>query len=910
MILCVAAAGVAAQSFEYWPGAQYDPAIPTVEKVLGYTIGDRVAPPGDLVKYFDALAAAAPSRIKVFEYARSWENRRLIYAAIGSEANLKRVGEIKAAQLKLADPRKISPAEAQKLMTSLPAIISLSYGVHGNEISSPDAAMMTAYHLLASRNDKLVQAVLSNVIVLIDPIQNPDGRNRFVYNFEVNEGLEPDPNPSAAERAEPWPGGRANHYLFDMNRDWFAMTQPETRGRIKYLNEWLPLVYVDLHEMGTDSSYFFTPGAQPYNPNLTQDQIDQMKWFGQNNAKWFDQFGFTYFTREVFDEFYPGYGASWPWFYGAMGMTFENASVRGLIARRSDDSLYTFRESVRKHFVASIATCETAHLHHDGLLSSFYKYQQTAIEEGQRGNVKEYILPYSGDTSAVDKLGHLLATHGIEVKRATSAFKNSGKDYPAGSYVIGLAQPRKRFIRTLMDPDTPLKPDFIKEQERRRHKRLGDEIYDVTAWSLPMLYNIASVSCTETSSGSFEEVKPDTGAPAGKVSGKAEVAYLVPWGTQSAGRFLVAALRANLKILSVNKPFKQAGREFPSGSLILLVKHNPQGLHETMEKLAAASGVNATATNTSWVDEGVDFGSNNVTVLRKPTVAMLWDSPTSSISAGQTRFVLERQYGYPVTVIRAQSLAGADLNRFNVIIIPDSGFGPGYNAAINPAAQDRLKAWVRGGGVIIGIGSAVSFLSSPSMSLLAVHQEGLARESASRPADAAKPQAGTGPAAAGPQAAQTGPAPGKIFTKQEDFDKAILPESELPDPVQGVLVHASVDPELWITAGLPSSLYVLVNGRNIYTPIRQDKGINAVVFEAPDKLLAAGYIWEENRKQLAYKPVVLVQPEGRGAVVGFTADPNFRAYMDGLNVLFLNSIFRYAGGTRVAGAEEMHLERE
>ncbi len=198
-----------------------------------------------------------------------------------------------------------------------------------------------------------------------------------------------------------------------MNRDWFALTQPETRGRIAYLNQWLPLVFVDLHEMGTDTTYFFAPGAEPYNPHLTKDQKDQATLFGKNNAKWFDQFGYTYFTREVFDEFYPGYGASWPWYYGGMGMTYENASVRGLIARKSDDSLYTFKESVKKHFVASVATCETAAMSRDLLLKNFWRYNQTAVEEGQKEAVKEYILPRRGDTSSVDKLAYLLASRGF-----------------------------------------------------------------------------------------------------------------------------------------------------------------------------------------------------------------------------------------------------------------------------------------------------------------------------------------------------------------------------------------------------------------------------------------------------------------------------------------------------------------
>lgn len=891
-------ASAAAQKFEFWPGAQYDPAVPTFEKVLGFAPGAKHATHADIVRYFEALSSATPSRMKVFEYGKTWEGRKLIYAVISSEDNIRRLAEIKANQMKLADPRKTSEAEAKKLMATMPSILNLSYGVHGNEISSPDAALLTAYHLLASRNDQMIANVLKNVVVIIDPLQNPDGRERFIFNFRTNLGLEPDPNPAAAERVEPWPGGRSNHYFFDMNRDWFAMTQPETLGRVRYLREWLPLIMVDLHEMGTNSTYFFTPGSLPYNPNLTGDQKQQMELFGRNNAKWFDKFGWPYFTREVFDEFYPGYGASWPWFHGGMGMTFENASVRGLVVRRSDETLYTFEESVQKHFVASIATCETALLHREKLLDSFWRYQVTAVEEGKKEAVKEYILPRRGDLSAVDKLAHILAEHGIEVRQAKAAFKSGGKDYPAGSYAISLAQPRKRFIRALLDPQTPMEPDFLKEQERRRKKRLPDEIYDVTGWSLPLLFNVECIGAAEPAAAGFA---PVTGPyqPKGAVTGKAEVAYLVPWGTQTAGRFLTAALRAGLKVLSANKPFTQNNHKFPSGSLIVMVKQNAASVHDTVARIAASTGADVIAANTSWVEEGVNFGSNNVAVLKQPGVALVWDTPTSSSSAGAARFVLERQYGYPVTVIRASTLMMADLSRFHVLILPDGN----YAAGLSPMAADRIKQWVRNGGVLVGIGNALAYLSTPAVGLLSLQQEGLAREAASasgaRPAEGAKPAGAAALAAAGPGAgpanAPAAPAPGKLLAKEEDYEKAIQPDTQLPDAVAGVLVKAKVDPETWVTAGLPETINVLVDGRSIFAPLKRDKGVNAVVYEAPDKLLLSGYLWEENRKQLAYKPFLVVSNEGRGAVVGFTADPNFRAFMDGLNVAFLNAVFRFPG---------------
>jgi hypothetical protein len=888
LVLCVLVSPALAQKFEYWPGAQYDPAIPTIEKILGFAPGDRIATHAEIGRFFEALAGAAAARLKIFEYGKTWERRRLFYAVIGSEANIRRIAEIKAGMRRLSDPRKTPQADAQKIMASLPAVIGLSYGVHGNEVSSPDAAMLTAYHLLASRNDKLVAAVLREVVVLIDPLQNPDGRDRFVHNFTQNEGLDPDPFPLAAERQEPWPGGRTNHYLFDMNRDWFALTQPETRGRVKYLLEWLPLVHVDLHEMGTESTYFFAPGALPYNPHLTKEQKEQMSWFGKNNAKWFDQFGFPYFTREVYDEFYPGYGASWPWYYGGIGMTYENASVRGLVVRKSDESLYTFRDSVRKHFVASLATCETAAENRQKLLEGFFNTNTTAVQEGQSEKVKELILPRRGDVSAVDKLAHLLAEQGVEVRKALAAFKNAGKEYPAGSYAILMAQPRKRFLRAVMDPEVSLEPDFIKEQERRRRKKLPDQIYDVTAWSLPMLYNVDCVRAEEVSQGDFTLIAGPY-QPRSAVPAKASVAYIAPWGTQAAGRFMSGALRAGLAMRSANKPFTLKGRKYPSGTLIVLVKQNAADVHDTVAKLAKESGAEVVATNSSWVDDGVDFGSNNTLALKKPAIAMVWDQPASSQAAGHTRYVLERMYNYPVTVVRTQALANADLSKFNVLILPDGGgSGGGYGQAFSGAALDRLKAWVRSGNVIVGVGGALSFLSSQQAGLLALQQENLARETApaAKPAEAAKP-----PAAA-PAPPASGPVAGKIFAKLEDYEKAILPERELPDAVAGVMLRAKVDPELWVTVGLPETLHVLVSGRTIYSPLKRDRGVNAVVFSGPEDLVASGYMWEENRRQLAYKPFVVVQSEGRGAVVGFTADPNYRAFQDGLNVLFLNAVLR------------------
>ncbi len=901
--LCLAPVWAAAP-FEYWPGSQYDSSVPTLKTVLGYDFGERIAPHSDIVTYFEALEKALPSRVKLFDYGRTWEGRRLIYAAIGSEANIRKLPEIQAAMKQLCDPRRTNEAAATKLVAGLPAVIWLSYGVHGNEISSPDAAMVTAYHLLASRGNASVDRIFSNVLVLIDPLQNPDGRDRFVQNFNQNEGPEPDPDPIAAEHAEAWPGGRTNHYHFDLNRDWLVMSQPEISGQIKALREWYPLVYVDLHEMGTESSYYFSPEANPYNPHLVPEQQSSLAWFGKANAHYFDEFGMNYFTREAYDAFYPGYGASWPSYYGALAMTYENGSTRGLVVRRnSDESTITFRETVRRHFVTSVATCETAAAHRDELLKNFYRYHVTAIEEGNREPIREYILPRRANASGADALATLLVRHGVEVSRAAAPFKASdGKEYPAGSYVIATAQPAKRLVRVLMDEKVPMDEKFLKEEEHRRQRREPSEIYDVTAWSLPLQFGVEAITTSERSKGSFE---PFHSEPAGRVEGaEATVAYLVPWGTAASGRFVAAALKSGLRVLSSDRPFAQNGRTYPAGTAIVRVKDNPASVHETVRGAAEMSGAEVVATSTSWVDEGPNFGSNRVEYLTKPRIALAWDRPAAAGSAGQTRFILERQFGYPVTVVRTQQLGSADLSKYNVIVLPD-GSGDAYASVLGVGGIRHLKDWVESGGTLVGLGAgAVQFMADAKTGLLDVKQENAAVPDTGKPESKPAVQPSTqGVSTAGPTAPPTPPAgspaadtsgrvPGKLLKNAEDYAKAILPEHELPFSAHGFLARAKVDNEHWLGAGCSEAVYPLIGGRAIFTPVKADKGNNVAIFAGPDQVAASGYVWDEYRKQIAYKPFVLFEHQGRGNVIGFTSDPNFRAYLNGLNVLFLNAVFR------------------
>jgi putative intracellular protease/amidase len=705
---------------------------------------------------------------------------------------------------------------------------------------------------------------MANTLILLDPLQNPDGRMRFIHSFEQAVGLEPDPVPLAAERNEPWPGGRLNHYLFDMNRDWFAATQPETKARIKMFQEWYPVVVADIHEMGSDSSYYFAPEAIPFNPHLTKEQKTSLDWFGKNNAKYFDQLGYAYFTRELYDAFYPGYGASWPAYYGAIAMTYENSSVRGLVYRRADGTLYTYPDSIRKHFTTQIATAEAAANNKTQLLKNFWEYNKTALAEGKSEAIKGFILPRRGDTASVDKLAALLVEQGVEVQRAP----DSVNGFPDGSYVVSLAQPAKRYIRVLLDKQIDMEPDFLKEQERRRARKQGDEIYDVTAWSLPLLYNVESVAVTAPITAPLQPFHP-VAAPKGPAFAKASVAYLVPWKGRASAHFLAAALRANLKVRTADKEFVQSGLKYPRGTLIVLTKENAATVHDIVTRIAGEAEV--VPVDTGWVDSGINFGSRNVALFKKPRIAVAWDRPVAAQSAGAARFVLERQFGYPVSAIRAAALSLADLDQFDVIILP--GSQGNYGDTFGAPAVARLKAWVNKGGTLIAIEAGVTFMASNG--LLSTAPESLVTEKKAEPVKL-----------------EGGRVPGRLINNDAAYLESIKPDRDIADAVQGILGIAKTDEEHWLTAGVPATVNALVQGRTIYTALKLDKGVNAAYFLAADKLLASGYMWEENRKQLAYKPLVMVERQGGGHVIGFAFDPNFRAYLDGMNVLFLNAVFR------------------
>jgi len=885
--LLMASANARAE-FEYWPNADYDPSVPTIESVLGHKPGERITWHKDALHYFRTLESALPGQISVHPYASTWEGRELVYVVIASPQNMDRIDDIKRDMQSLRDAANTVSSDANRIIQSGPAITWLAYGVHGNEISSTDASMLTAYHLLASRGDSRVEDILRESVVVLDPMQNPDGRDRFIHGFEMAAGLQPDADRLSAEHDEPWPGGRFNHYLFDMNRDWFAMTQPETQGRIAALQEWYPVVVVDLHEMRGDATYFFAPGANPTNPHLTSTQLENQEAFGRTNAKWFDLFGIDYFTRDVYDEFFPGYGAAWPAYLGATAMTYEQASVRGLNYRQYDGNEMKYAESVRNHFVTSLATAETAANNREKFLQDLYDYQQSAITEGRSDDIRVYIIPRQSDQAGADKLAGQLVRQGVKVGVADADFRACGENYSAGSYVIDMAQPAKRLVRSLLDANVPMDEKFLVEEERRRANGLPSKVYDVSAWSVPLMMNVQADTCNRLATVSTTPAGAELVHAPTLPAAEARAAYLVPWGERTAVRFLSHALRKDLLVKSSDDVFTLQGKRYPAGTLIIDVADNAANVHQAVRDIATASGASVVAVDNTWVTDGLSLGSNRVVRHNKPDVAIAWDKPTYAPSAGQARFVIERQFDYPVTAIRTARIGTADLNDYEVLILPESS-SEGYYSVLGEAGTTNLRDWVSKGGVLIALGTANRYLADANIDLISIRRENAVVEEGGED---------TGSSSREDEEELEATVAGRILETQSDYEKAIAPEAPLPAALSGVLLKADVNADHWLAAGVAPTLNILARDTDIYTPIRHDSGVNVARFASPDSLLASGYMWEENRKQMAYKPFAVVQPSGRGFVIAFTQDPTIRAYLDGLNVIFMNAIFRGAAHAR------------
>nr|WP_070958465.1 M14 family metallopeptidase [Hyphomonas sp. Mor2] len=847
-----------------YPSAEYGDAIPTLKDTIGHDHGEALTTSADINTYLRALADADPERVELRSYGETWQGRELTYAIISSPKNIQNLTSIQSDLSSLGAGRGLSGDR----LAETPAVVWLSYGVHGDEVTPSDSAVFMAYHLLAAENNELVDTILDNTLVIIDPNQNPDGRERFIHGFTSALGLEPRGDRYAVEHDQPWPRGRFNHYVFDLNRDWFALTQPETQGKVKALLDWHPVVFVDSHEMSGDQTYFFPPSAEPFNPNVTDGQRAKQVLLGQNMARYFDRFGAPYFTREIFDAFYPGYGDMWPTLNGAVAMTFEQGSPRGLVFDRKDGSELTYNEGVRNNVLSSLATLETVARNKDTFLRDYGAYRRSAISDAERASDRYVVLDLASARYEAESLARRLSAQGISVQRTPAGRRHCGSTYGAGAFVIDRAQPQGRLINTLLSPSTSLPQDFVTEQESRRDRGLNHELYDVTAWSMPLMDGVQAQRCNRVDLTDATAVSADAAIPSLTSQGGA-FGQIVPWTDGGQARLVAAALKAGYRGKTTDEAFTRGGREYPAGSVIFAAADNPDDMATQLRALAVQVGAELVPMEDSWVEDGPNFGSASFATMTAPRVAMAWDEGTHPTSAGNTRFVVERMLGLPVTPIRASTLARADLSLYDVLILPDT-YG---NLASEIGHAEPIQEFVREGGVLIAFASSVNMVASEPYGLLSTKLEYAAtadEETSADESDGAR-------------------ASGTVLTSDAEYEALINNDKAAPEDVPGVIVSALANTDHWLASGYTAA-NVLVTGGNIYRPLNESDGVNVFRFADADDLLLSGYLWEENRAQLAYKPFVMAEAKGDGLVIGFTQSPTTRAYLNGLNLLLANAV--------------------
>ena len=848
---------------ELAPGVRYDPSIPTLERVVGHDFGEEITAPDAVVRYMEALAAAAPGRTRLVRYAESWEGRSLVALVIGSEARMSRLDEVRAGLARLADPRGLSDAEAERLIAELPVVTALMHGIHGNEISSSGAAMAEAYHLLAASGDAAVDLILSESLVLIDPVENPDGRARFVQQNLMARSRWPDATRYSAEHDEPWPGGRVNHYLFDLNRDLFIQSQPETRGRVEVLLAYRPHIVVDLHEMGGNSTYFFPPTAPPENPWFGERQIGLMEMFGRANAQAFDGRGFAYFNRATYDLFYPGYIDGWAMGHGSLGMTYEQASARALVLERADGDRLTYRDGVLHHFTAAIATVETAARNRERILRDYLAFQREGLELGDDG-VTEYVLHSAHDPGMAERLARLLVRNGIEVRSATGPVSVGGRTLPAiGTFIVPMAQPASRFARNLLDAHVAMDEAFVARQIELRARREADEIYDLTAWSQSLLWDVEAIPLTRESGRAGERVTGESVAGA-RVLPAARVGYLLPWGTNTTAA-VVEALRDGIRVSVAGGAFTLGGRRFGLGTAIVRVSENGADLRERLGRIAGLHGVEVVPVDDSYVTDGPSLGSDRGRALREPSVLLVYDEPADVYSSGWARYVLERRYGQRTTVVRASSLGSARLSDHDVIVFPSGD----YSDEVGEELLEDLRDWMGNGGTLITMAASTAWATSAELLSTTAERRG------GRPVDEEADE----------EVDEPDPPDQPI-----DYLEQIVPADESPEAVPGAILRVVLNTDHWLSAGTDGEIGALVDGSRVFSPIKLDDGTNVGRYAELEDLVLSGMVWEEARPQLANKAFIIHEPVGDGQIIAFAEDPNYRAYAEATQLIFMNAV--------------------
>ncbi|HXG96519.1 MAG TPA: M14 family zinc carboxypeptidase [Gemmatimonadales bacterium] len=873
----------AQEPFDFYSRGPYRPAVPRPEAITGYAAGEQQTMYAVMQHYLDTLVATATDRVGIESWGRTTEYRPIRALIISDPANLARLDQIRAGIAELIDPRKTSPARAAAIAAQSPAVAVFNYSVHGDEPAGFEAAMQVAYQLAAS-DEPQTQEILKQVVVVLNPSANPDGHERFAawYN-SVGIGAD---HPWALEQNEPWSiTGRYSHYRFDMNRDLLAQSQPEVRAIMDGILRWHPQVFVDHHS--TTSSFFFPPVAQAVNMNLPPQTTKWFATYGRGNAAAFDRYGWQYYVGGVFDFFYVGYWDEWTTFQGATGMTYETDGGPEFRKRRDDGSITTFRDGIAHHFGASLATLETTAKNRQTRLQDYYDFRRSAMADAATDRMKRVVIVPGNDPQSAAHVIGLLLRNGIEVTRLRQplsarlahAYISAGtaataRTFPAGSYVVDLNQPQRRIAKAMLEPQASMERSFVQREigKFQRNRRRGDDtdkedygFYDITAWSLPLSFNLDAY-WTEDAGPSLpgdpvaDSLVPPPAAPARAVSG-----YAFLNDRPGAARLALALEAEDFRLAVTRQPILIGGRSYPRGTFVARVQRNGPTLYDRIAALGPALGVPVFPLQTAFPDTGdAGIGSEDVTGLHAPRILVAAGDGISETSYGWLWHYLARELNVAFTPVPLRAIGRVDdLQTFNVIIIPD-GSGGRMRRELGDDGAEKLKAWVRSGGVLIGYGGAGDLAANKDLGLSSIAS--VAPDSGAKADTAA-----------------AGDAPPLVSKTAAPRDR--------PEWIPGAIFRATLDTTHWLTAGYDrNKIPVFIDGDTFWRPSKG--GANAAAFTDPaDSLVLSGFTWPDNTARLLKGSTwAAVENQGSGRVVLFLSDPLFRAFWRGPAKMLTNAI--------------------
>lgn len=799
--------------------------IQSPEEFLGYKLGERFTRHHKVIDYFTHVGKNL-NNVILEKYGETNEHRPLYVTYISSQKNINNLEQIRQNNLSQAGVSNSSSKD------NTIAIVWLSYNVHGNEASSTEAAMQTLYELVTEK-----QSLLENTLVILDPCINPDGRDRYVNWYNQVSSNPYNTNQEAKEHRDPWPTGRPNHYLFDLNRDWAWATQVETQQRLKVYNKWLPHIHVDFHEQYINNPYYFAPAAEPFHEVISDWQRNFQVQIGKNHAKHFDRNNWLYFTKESFDLLYPSYGDTYPTFMGAIGMTYEQAGhgMAGLGIDTDHGYELTLIDRVKHHKTTGLSTVEIASKNATKLNSEFKKFfnKKSLI-------YKSYVLK-NNNSDKINGLTDLLDKHQILYEYATPD-KISGYNYAtskkgsmqttAKDLVIHTDQAKGKMVKALFEPNA----------------KLADSLtYDITAWALPYAHGLQAIASKKkviSKKRNKAENKKNTASPS-------SYAYISKWNSLEDATFLSQLLKKNIKVRFSEKPFTIGGKSYKRGSLIIL-RHDNKNLEDFDSKLIHIANKNNReihSVNTGFVSSGVDFGSYSVKPINKQRVAILSGKGTSSLSFGETWHFFEQQLKYPITILDTERLNQIDLINYDVLIIPNGYYG----SILNKGSLTKLKKWMSKGGTTIVIGNALRSFADKKLFALKTKK-----------GDTTK------------------------VKKANLTPYAQLERESTNNLITGAIFNSKVDATHPLAFGYDSSYFSLKLGNTSYEYLKAGGNVAYFTKEAKN---VSGFAGKKALKKIPESLLFGEEQIGQGSIIYMVDNPLFRSFWENGKLFFANAVF-------------------